>query len=100
MSPWAIGRGAVLGAVSSVKAAPAVLTWIGYTGSGIATNSVAAGMMSTSAIANGGGVAAGGVVATLQSYGAAGLTAAATATVGVTGAATGAGVVAVAYWLW
>ena len=85
MSPWAIGRGTVVDAVSSVQAAPAVLTWIGYTGSGIATNSVAADMMSASAIANGGGV----VVATFQSYGAAGLTAAATGAVRVTGAAVG-----------
>ena len=52
---------------------------------GIATISVAANTMSASAIANGGGV----VVATFQSYGAAGLTAAATAAVRVTGAAVG-----------
>ena len=36
VSPWAIGRGTVVDAVSSVQAAPAVLTWIGYTGSAVA----------------------------------------------------------------
>ena len=42
-------------------------------------------MMSASAIANGGGVVAGGVVATLQSVGAAGLGAVGTAAVGAVG---------------
>uniref|UniRef100_A0A2K5WHS2 Interferon alpha inducible protein 6 n=1 Tax=Macaca fascicularis TaxID=9541 RepID=A0A2K5WHS2_MACFA len=44
---------------------------LGFTGAGIA-NSVAASLMSWSAIMNGGGVPAGGLVATLQSVGAGG----------------------------
>lgn len=42
---------------------------LGFTGTGIAANSVAASLMSWSAVANGGGVPAGGLVATLQSLG-------------------------------
>ncbi|KAF6344701.1 interferon alpha inducible protein 6 [Rhinolophus ferrumequinum] len=45
---------------------------LGFTGAGIAANSVAASLMSWSAVANGGGVPAGGLVATLQSLGASG----------------------------
>ena len=45
------------------------LTAVGFTTTGIAANSVAAGMMSASAVANGGGVAAGSIVAVLQSLG-------------------------------
>ena len=50
-------------------AAPVVLGAVGFTSLGIAAGSYAAGMMSTAAVANGGGVAAGGVVALLQSAG-------------------------------
>uniref|UniRef100_A0A8C2QN78 Uncharacterized protein n=1 Tax=Cricetulus griseus TaxID=10029 RepID=A0A8C2QN78_CRIGR len=57
----------------TVAAVPPVLSAVGFTGAGIAASSLAAKMMSLSAIANGGGVAAGGLVATLQSVGAAGL---------------------------
>ncbi|EAW81560.1 interferon alpha inducible protein 27 like 2 [Homo sapiens] len=46
---------------------------MGFTGAGIAASSIAAKMMSAAAIANGGGVSAGSLVATLQSVGAAGL---------------------------
>lgn len=46
-----------------------VLGAIGFTGAGITASSLAAKMMSASAIANGGGVAAGSLVATLQSVG-------------------------------
>lgn len=49
-----------------MAAAPAV---IGFTSAGIATGSPAAGIMSYFAVANGGGVAAGGIVAGLQSIG-------------------------------
>lgn len=42
---------------------------LGFTGAGIAANSLAASMMSWSAVASEGGVPAGGVVATLQSLG-------------------------------
>ena len=55
---------------------------LGFTGAGIAANSIAAGMMSSAAIANGGGVVAGGLVATLQSVGAAGIAASTQAAIG------------------
>jgi len=42
---------------------------VGFLPAGIAAGSVAAKLMSVSAIANGGGVVAGGAVATLQSVG-------------------------------
>lgn len=50
-------------------AVPAVLGAVGYTGAGITASSLAAKMMSAAAIANGGGVVAGSLVATLQSVG-------------------------------
>ncbi|KAB0379950.1 hypothetical protein FD755_007734 [Muntiacus reevesi] len=50
----------------------AALPALGFAGTGIAANSVAASLMSWSAVANGGGVPAGGLVATLQSLGASG----------------------------
>lgn len=53
----------------AVGAVPVVLGAIGFTSSGIAASSIAAKMMSSAAIANGGGVAAGSLVATLQSVG-------------------------------
>ncbi|XP_037603193.1 interferon alpha-inducible protein 27-like protein 2A isoform X1 [Sebastes umbrosus] len=68
---------------------PIVLGAIGFTSAGIAAGSYAAGMMSTAAVANGGGVVAGGLVATLQAAGAAGLSGAATAVVTGTGAVVG-----------
>ncbi|XP_070259843.1 interferon alpha-inducible protein 27-like protein 2 [Myotis yumanensis] len=46
-------------------AAPLVLGAMGFTSAGIAASSIAAKMMSAAAIANGAGVAAGGLVATL-----------------------------------
>ncbi|XP_036304277.1 interferon alpha-inducible protein 6 [Pipistrellus kuhlii] len=45
---------------------------LGFTGAGIVGGSVAAKLMSWSAIAHGGGVPAGGLVATMQSLGATG----------------------------
>ncbi|XP_023562636.1 interferon alpha-inducible protein 27-like protein 2A, partial [Octodon degus] len=65
--------GAAIGGALAVCAVPFALTTAGFTATGIAVSSVAAKMMSAAAIANGGGVAAGGLVATLQSIGAAGL---------------------------
>lgn len=53
----------------TVAAVPPVLSAVGFTGTGIAASSLAAKMMSLSAIANGGGVPAGGLVAILQSAG-------------------------------
>lgn len=55
--------------VVAVGAVPVVLGAIGFTSTGIAASSIAAKMMSSAAIANGGGVAAGSLVATLQSVG-------------------------------
>uniref|UniRef100_A0AC11C8M8 Uncharacterized protein n=1 Tax=Ovis aries TaxID=9940 RepID=A0AC11C8M8_SHEEP len=63
----------VVGGASTVVAVPVVLGAVGFTSTGITASSLAAKMMSISAIANGGGVAAGSLVATLQSVGASGL---------------------------
>ncbi|KAG7226135.1 hypothetical protein INR49_014229, partial [Caranx melampygus] len=68
--------GAVVGtvcAVGAVASVPLVLGAVGFTSAGIAAGSVAAKMMSATAVANGGGVAAGSTVAVLQSIGAAGV---------------------------
>ncbi|XP_004754821.1 interferon alpha-inducible protein 27-like protein 2 isoform X1 [Mustela lutreola] len=64
---------AVIGGVVYVASVPTVLGAVGFTGAGITASSLAAKMMSSAAIANGGGIAAGSLVATLQSVGAAGL---------------------------
>uniref|UniRef100_A0AAZ1Y4H5 Uncharacterized protein n=1 Tax=Oreochromis aureus TaxID=47969 RepID=A0AAZ1Y4H5_OREAU len=68
-----------------------LLSWgaVGFTSAGIAVGSYAASMMSSAAVANGGGVAAGSVVAVLQSAGAAGLSATVGAAVAGAGAAVG-----------
>lgn len=50
----------------------AALPMLGFASTGIAANSLASSLMSWSAVANGGGVPAGGLVATLQSLGASG----------------------------
>ncbi|XP_026164135.1 interferon alpha-inducible protein 27-like protein 2A isoform X1 [Mastacembelus armatus] len=75
--------------VGAVVAAPYAVGVIGFTKAGIAASSIAAKMMSVAAISNGGGIAAGGLVATLQSLGAAGVSGAATAAAGGIGAAAG-----------
>lgn len=59
----------VVGGVLAVVAAPAVLTVLGFTVAGVAVGSVAASAMAV----YGGAIPAGGVLATLQSAGAAGL---------------------------
>ncbi|XP_076841870.1 interferon alpha-inducible protein 27, mitochondrial-like [Brachyhypopomus gauderio] len=64
---------AVAGAVGLVVLTPFVLTGVGFTAAGVTAGSIAAGMMSSAAVANGGAVAAGSLVAVLQSVGAAGL---------------------------
>ncbi|ELK27329.1 Interferon alpha-inducible protein 27, mitochondrial [Myotis davidii] len=66
--PWGPPQ-TLLPAVVAVGAVPVVLGAMGFTSAGIAASSIAAKMMSSAAIANGGGVAAGGLVATLQSVG-------------------------------
>nr|XP_019940724.1 PREDICTED: interferon alpha-inducible protein 27-like protein 2 [Paralichthys olivaceus] len=61
--------GAAVGAVTKDKA-PSVLGTAGFTSDGIAAGSVAAKMMSASAVASGGGVPAGSMVSAFQSKGA------------------------------
>lgn len=63
--------GSVVGGV--LLSIPAALGFIGFTSAGIASGSIAASIMSSAAIANGGGVAAGSLVAICQSVGATGL---------------------------
>lgn len=67
----AIG-GSITGGILSL---PLIVGAIGFTSTGIAGGSMAASMMSSAAIANGGGVATGSLVAICQSIGAAGLAA-------------------------
>jgi len=71
----------------------AVGTWLmGYTATGITANSVAASIMSMEAVAGGGGVAAGGFTATMQTIGAVGVMASPVGwAVAATGAVGGAG---------
>jgi len=76
---------AATGAVAAVAAAPFAIAAAGFTSAGIAAASFGSWLMSLTAIANGGGVVAGGVVATLQSAGVIGLGAAGKATVAATG---------------
>ena len=52
-----------------MAAVPVVLGAMGFTGAGIAASSIAAKMMSVAVVASVGGVAAGSLVATLQSVG-------------------------------
>ncbi|XP_030074300.1 interferon alpha-inducible protein 27-like protein 2A isoform X3 [Microcaecilia unicolor] len=80
----------IAGAVTAVVGTPVVIGMVGFTSAGIAAGSLAAKMMSAAALANGGGVAAGGTVAVLQSIGAAGFSVAAKATLGTIGAGAGA----------
>ncbi|NWH83634.1 IFI27 protein, partial [Aegithalos caudatus] len=72
---------------------PVAIGALGFTEAGIAAGSIAAKMMSAAAIANGGGVATGSIVAVLQSIGAAGLSMAVkiglTSALGSAGAAIG-----------
>ncbi|KAM4540321.1 interferon alpha-inducible protein 27-like protein 2A [Fundulus diaphanus] len=95
----AITGGAVLGAVGAVGLAHVALGAIGFTSAGIAAGSFAAKMMSSAAIANGGGVASGSLVAILQSAGASSLSETAIMVVGSIGCTIGAGVVAAVDWL-
>ncbi|XP_074706962.1 uncharacterized protein LOC141934988 [Strix aluco] len=85
--------GSVIGATAgigvSVVVVPACLWALGFTSAGIAAGSVAAKMMSLTALANGGQVAAGSLVAIAQSLGAAGVPNAVTAALSATGALIG-----------
>ncbi|KAG7394636.1 hypothetical protein PHYBOEH_004946 [Phytophthora boehmeriae] len=80
----AVGAGAAAAAAAGAGTAAGAAVWgaaaaipslVGFGSGGIAAGSWGAWLMSTSAIANGGGVAAGGLVATGQSIGAVGLAA-------------------------
>nr|XP_045625791.1 interferon alpha-inducible protein 27-like protein 2B isoform X1 [Procambarus clarkii] len=86
------GLAAVAGGIGAVLAASVALTAVGFRSAGIAGGSIAASMMSSAARANGGAIAAGSLVAVLQSAGAAGIGAAATATLAGAGATVGVGV--------
>ncbi|XP_067399375.1 interferon alpha-inducible protein 6 isoform X2 [Emydura macquarii macquarii] len=60
----------VVGGAALAYGGPAMLGMLGFKATGIAANSVASYLMSWSALSSGGGVPAGGIVATLQSLGA------------------------------
>ncbi|XP_009469249.1 PREDICTED: interferon alpha-inducible protein 27-like protein 2A [Nipponia nippon] len=80
--------GAAIG-LGLTMAVPAALYVLGFTKAGIAAGSVAARMMSLAAVANGGRVAAGSLVAIAQSLGAAGVPTAVWAALSAIGAAIG-----------
>ncbi|ETE66305.1 Ensconsin, partial [Ophiophagus hannah] len=82
--------GAAIGLGTAAVGVPVAVGLLGFSSAGIAVGSIGAKMMSAAAIANGGGVAAGGLVATLQSIGAAGVPTAVTAATTATGAVLGA----------
>uniref|UniRef100_A0A2K6PKF6 Interferon alpha inducible protein 27 like 1 n=1 Tax=Rhinopithecus roxellana TaxID=61622 RepID=A0A2K6PKF6_RHIRO len=78
------------GSVVAVGTVPVELGAVGFTSVGIAASFIAAKMTSTAATANGGGVAAGSLVATLQSVEAAGLSVTSKVILGSAGTALGA----------
>ncbi|XP_074971042.1 interferon alpha-inducible protein 27-like protein 2A [Phalacrocorax aristotelis] len=82
--------GAAIGIGLTVAVVPAALYVMGFTKAGIAAGSLAARMMSVAAIANGGRVAAGSLVAIAQSLGAAGVPTSLQAMLSTIGAAIGA----------
>ncbi|KYO48055.1 interferon alpha-inducible protein 27, mitochondrial [Alligator mississippiensis] len=82
--------GAAVGLGIAFVGVPTALGAAGFTTAGVAAGSLAAKMMSAAAVANGGGLAAGGVVPCLQSLGALGLSGAAKGAVMATGTAIGA----------
>ncbi|XP_061125696.1 interferon alpha-inducible protein 27-like protein 2B isoform X2 [Syngnathus typhle] len=67
LTALALGAAGASAAAGSVIVAPVALGALGFTSTGIVAGSWAASMMSTAAIANGGGVVAGSAVAILQS---------------------------------
>uniref|UniRef100_A0A2K6A945 Interferon alpha inducible protein 27 like 1 n=1 Tax=Mandrillus leucophaeus TaxID=9568 RepID=A0A2K6A945_MANLE len=85
-----MGKESGWGSAVTVGTVPVELGAMGFTSVGIAASSIAAKMTSTAAIANGGGVAAGSLVATLQSVEAAGLSVTSKVILGSAGTALGA----------
>ncbi|XP_049625869.1 interferon alpha-inducible protein 27-like protein 2 [Suncus etruscus] len=83
----------MVGGVTAVASVPMVLGAMGFTGAGIAASSIEAKMMSAAAVANGGEVAMGSLVATLQSVGSADLFASSNTLLGAAGSNLSA-------WLW
>jgi hypothetical protein len=71
--PFFVAGGAAVGAVAGPVAITTTVTAVGFSATGIVAGCAAACMMSASAVAAGGGVASGGLVATAQSIGAVGL---------------------------
>ena len=65
--------GGAVGGTAAYVGVPMVVNALGFTAEGIVAGSTAAGMMSTAAVAEGGGVATGSTVAMLQSIGATGV---------------------------
>ena len=88
----AIAGGATLGGAAALVGVPLVVSALGFKALGIGSGSAAASIMSAWAPTT-----AGGVVATLQSVGAAGMGAAGTAATAAAGAVTGAAVTGAAY---
>ena len=81
----AIATGSVVGGATAVVAAPFIVAGIGFTAGGIASGSIAAFLMSVLAP-----TVTGGIVATLQSVGAAGFSAAGVAALAGVGGTVGA----------
>lgn len=75
--------GAAIGGATAVVAVPVVVGALGFSSGGIVAGSVAASLMSASAIASGGGVAAGSAVAVMQTIGVVGLGAVALPVLGI-----------------
>ncbi|XP_077196895.1 interferon alpha-inducible protein 27-like protein 2A [Paroedura picta] len=88
--PDTVGLGATAGLAVAIVGVPVAVGMLGFTAAGILSGSIAAKMMSVAAIANGGGVAAGSLVATFQSIGVAGLSFATKAAITAGGALVGA----------
>ncbi|XP_038614165.1 interferon alpha-inducible protein 27-like protein 2 [Tachyglossus aculeatus] len=83
-------RCAVIGGAVMVYSVPLILGAVGFKGAGIAAGSIASRMMSTAAVANGGGIVAGRLVAILKSVGAVGLSSSVSKALGMAGATIGA----------
>lgn len=83
---------AAAGAVALPLAVPAIIGLAGFGAGGILAGSSAAAWMSSAAAAGGGAIASGSLIALCQSVGAAGLSAAGVANLGILGGAIGGGI--------